>query len=42
MNNEVYMLRNLSAEMIDNDDLDGDLNYSDEEDNVVQRVFNKK
>ena len=34
MDEEVYLQRNLSCEYIDNDDLDGELNMSDDEDHA--------
>lgn len=42
MNEEVYMQRNMSCESVDDDDLYGDLNMSDDEDMQVQRKVMKK
>lgn len=42
MNEEVYMMRNVSCEEVDSDDLEGDMNYSDDESNARQRVEMKK
>jgi hypothetical protein len=37
MNEEVYLNRNCSAEEMRECDLEGDMNYSDDEDNAVMR-----
>jgi hypothetical protein len=42
MNELVYLQRNISCEEVDSDDLEGDMNYSDDESNARQRVEMKK
>jgi hypothetical protein len=42
MNEQVYLQRNMSCEEVDSDDLEGDMNYSDDESNARQRVEMKK
>lgn len=42
MDDEVYKIRNMSCEEVDSDDLEGDLNYSDDESNARMRVEMKK
>ena len=42
MNEQVYLQRNISAEEIDSDDLEGDMNMSDDEQHVNTRQAIKK
>ena len=38
LNEEAYLNRNISCEEVDDDDLEGGMNYSDDEDNARSRV----
>lgn len=42
LNEEVYKMRNMSCEEVDSDDLEGEMNYSDDESNARNRVVMKK
>lgn len=42
MNEQVYLQRNISAEEVDSDDLEGDMNMSDDEEHVNTRQVIKK
>jgi len=42
MNEQAYLERNLSCEECDSDDLEGDINMSDDEDNAKLRVHSRE